>query len=376
MRVVYLADAPYVHTRRWVEHFARLGWDAHVLSFRPAEIEGARVHYIGGLEEIGRARYLAHARRVRRLVRELQPDLVHAMHLTSYGFLAAYAGVRPLLSSVWGTDILEAPRWSPLHYVVTRYALSRADHVTATGLRLATATLRYTPPSKPVTVVPFGVDLARFRPAVRNGSRPDDIVVGAAVRLSPEKGLDTLLRAVAELVRQGLPIRVVLAGDGPRRRPLEGQARRLGIAGRIDFRGEVAHDQIPAVLSELDIFAMPSRAEGFGVAALEAQAMELPVVASRVHGIPDVVVDGETGLLVPPGNVEALAAAIERLARDAGLRRKMGRAGRSFVEERYRWEDNAAQMERLYGDLVAFTQAGSHATVPKTQDRPSLGPDA
>ena len=108
MRVVYLADAPYIHTRRWVRHFVERGWDAHVVSFRPAEIEGATTHYVEGLERIGKARYLVHARRVSALVRELRPDLLHALHLTSYGFLAGLSGVQPSIVSVWGTDVLEA----------------------------------------------------------------------------------------------------------------------------------------------------------------------------------------------------------------------------------------------------------------------------
>jgi glycosyltransferase involved in cell wall biosynthesis len=367
MRVVYLADAPYVHTRRWVEHFASAGWETDVVSFRPAEIEGARVHYVGGFERLGRLRYLLHARRVARLVRELRPDLVHALHLTSYGFLAALSGVRPTLTSVWGTDVLEAPRWSPFHHFLTRYALAKADHITATGLRLASVTLRYAPRSKPVTVVPYGVDLTRFQPTARDGARPSDVVLGAVARLSPEKGLDVLLTAAARLIDGGMPLRVVLAGEGPRRGRLTRLAERLGIAGRVDFRGEVPHEQVPEVLAELDIFAMPSRAEGFGVAALEAQAMELPVVASRVHGIPDVVEDGGTGLLVPPDDEEALADAIRRLADDARLRAAMGKAGRAFVQRRYRWQANAGQMERLYGHLVeAFTESDRRATVAKS----------
>lgn len=363
MRVVYLADAPYVHTRRWVEHFARSGWEAHVISFRPAEIAGARVHYVDGLERIGRLRYLVHAPRVRGLVRSLEPDLVHALHLTSYGFLAALSGARPVLTSVWGTDILEAPRWTPLHNWITRYALARADHVTATGMRLAAATLRYAPKSTPVTVVPYGVDLTRFTPHERRDDRPE-VVVGAVARLSREKGLDVLLRAVAH-IGERVPLRVVLAGDGPERAKLERLAGELDLTGRVEFRGEVTHETVPDVLAGLDIFAMPSRAEGFGVAALEAQAMGLPVVGSRVHGIPDTVDDGRTGLLVPPNDVEALAGAIERLATDAGLRRSLGGAGRAFVEARYRWQENAAQMERLYQHLVgSFTQGSLRATVP------------
>ena len=107
------------------------------------------------------------------------------------------------------------------------------------------------------------------------------------------------------------------------------------------------------MLQSFDIFAMPSTWEGFGVSALEASAMELPVVASDVHGIPDVVVHGETGILTPPRDVEAIAGAIARLIADAQLRQTMGAAGRAFVERHYRWQDNAALMERLYDEMTA-----------------------
>lgn len=356
MRVCYLADAPYIHTRRWVQHFAARGWDAHVVSFRPAEIPGARVHYIGGLEHIGKVRYLAQAPRVRWLVRRLRPDLVHALHLTSYGFLAAVAGARPNLVSVWGTDVLEAPRLSPLHLAITRFALGRADAVTATGLHLAQETLRYLPQQRPVTVVPYGVDIAQFSPA-ENGRRPGPLIVGSVGRLAPEKGLHFLLEAARRLLGEGLDLRIVLAGDGPERRRLE-QAATGPLAGRVEFLGETAHEQVPSVLRQLDIFVMPSTWEGFGVAAVEAAACGLPVVASAVHGIPDVVVHGGTGLLVPPRDIGALAAAIRRLAKDDALRRQLGAAGRAFVAAHYRWEDNAGQMERLYDDLLTRGRLG------------------
>lgn len=353
MRVVYLADAPYIHTRRWVRHFARLGWDAHVISFRPAEIEGATVHYVGGFEAMGKARYVVHARRVRTLIESLRPDLLHALHLTSYGFLAGLSGYQPSIVSVWGTDVLEAPTVTPLHRWITRQALARAGAITATGLRLAEATLPYTPEGKPVTVIPYGVDLDRFTPAARGDPGAHaHVTIGAASRLSPEKGFEHLLRAVAMLRDRGIAIDVLLAGDGPSRVALERLADELGLRERVEFLGEVAHDHVAAVLRRLDIFAMPSTWEGFGVSALEASAMELPAVASDIHGIPDVVLDGETGLLAPPADAGALAVAIERLAGDPALRRAMGVAGRAYVQRAYRWQDNAALMERLYEDMT------------------------
>jgi glycosyltransferase involved in cell wall biosynthesis len=168
-------DAPYIHTRRVVEHFAGLGHDCEVVSFRPAQIEGARVTYVDGFERLGKVRYLVHARRVSRLVRERAPDLLHALHLTSYGFLGALSGYHPYIVSVWGTDILEAPRLSPFHHWLTRYALRHADEITATGQNLAGETARYAPAGKSVHSIPYGVDLDVFRPE----PRPErDAVVG------------------------------------------------------------------------------------------------------------------------------------------------------------------------------------------------------
>jgi glycosyltransferase involved in cell wall biosynthesis len=114
------------------------------------------------------------------------------------------------------------------------------------------------------------------------------------------------------------------------------------------------------MLRRMDIFAIPSTWEGFGVAALEASAMGLPVVGSNIHGLPDVVLDGETGVLVPAGDTSKLADAIARLAEDSGLGARMGEAGRAFVVEEYRWEDNARLMETLYDQLtVAATGSRS-----------------
>jgi glycosyltransferase involved in cell wall biosynthesis len=211
-----------------------------------------------------------------------------------------------------------------------------------------------------VSVIPYGIDLGQFDPASHpRAQRPSDarLVVGTMSRLSPEKGLEYLLRATALLRDRGTDVDVVVAGEGPSRDELKALATALKLDERVTFPGEVRHEDVPGVLAGLDIFAMPSTWEGFGVSALEASAMKLPVVASDIHGIPDVVIDGETGLLVPPADPAALADAIERLARDEGLRKRMGEAGRAYVAREYRWEDNARLMEALYDEMTASFEA-------------------
>lgn len=351
MKVVYLADAPYIHTKRWIDYSVAKGIECEVISFRPAEIEGARVHYVDGAEGLGKARYLLHARRVKKLVHSLQPDIVHALHLTSYGFLAALADAHPLVISVWGTDVLEAPNLTPFHRWLTRYALSHADVITATGLHLATATTPFAPRDVPITVVPYGVDLKAFKPKKRRPRKK--VVIGAVSRLSVEKGVEHLVEAFALLRhRYGARVELQIAGDGPEEASLRALSKKLGVEDGIDFRGWVEHDALPEFLQGLDIFALPSTYEGFGVAAVEASAMALPVVATNVHGIPDVVMDGQTGLLVPPKDPEAMAAALGKLVEDVDMRHTLGEAGREFVASQYDWQQNTAQMDTIYENVL------------------------
>lgn len=351
MKVVYLADAPYIHTKRWIDHSVAAGIDTEVISFRSAEIDGARVHYIDGAERLGKGRYLLHARRVKHLIQSLEPDIVHALHLTSYGFLAALADVHPLVISVWGTDVLEAPNLTPFHRWLTRFSLAKADVLTATGLHLATATTAFTEQSKPVTVVPYGVDLTQFKPRKRRPRKK--VVIGAVSRLSIEKGMSYLVEAFA-LVRQryGKQVTLRIAGDGPEEDALKALAAKLEVDDGIEFLGWVDHAELPALLQDFDIFALPSTYEGFGVAAAEASAIALPVMATNVHGIPDVVLDGRTGILTPPADPSAFAAALARLIEDVDLRHQLGEAGREYVASQYDWQQNTLQMDAIYARLL------------------------
>src|SRR5262249_13520238 len=172
-------------------------------------------------------------------------------------------------------------------------------------------------------------------PAAREsfGFSADDVVFTCVARFAPQKAHGVLLRALA-----GSPPRVklLLVGDDPfgdGRRRAEAEARELGLEGRAVFAG-IRRD-VPAILSMSDAFVMASLWEGLGLVFVEARAAGLPVVARRVSAVPEVVIDGETGLLAPPGEPAALAAALERLAGDPELRRRLGLAGRARVRERF-----------------------------------------
>jgi glycogen(starch) synthase len=173
-------------------------------------------------------------------------------------------------------------------------------------------------------------------------------------RVVPEKGFDVALDALAR-VRERVPgVRLVVAGDGPERAPLEARARDLGLAGAVQFRGWVAPEDVPALVNEATVVAMPSRwQEAFGLVAVEAALMERPVVATRVGGLTEAVLDGETGIVVPSEDVPAFAGALLELLRDPDRAAAMGRAGRARARRYFDHDDHVSAYEEIYQRLAS-----------------------
>ena len=192
-----------------------------------------------------------------------------------------------------------------------------------------------------VSFIGNGIDIDRFRP-VYNSDGPAMTVA----RLSPEKDVETLLKATALVLRDDPAFRLEIAGDGVCMASLRQTATQLRLGGTVTFLGQVR--DVPNLLARAGLFVLPSLTEGISLTLLEAMASGLAVAATRVGGNPEVVADGETGLLVPPADPPALAAALLRLRRDPALRRRMGEAGRRRVEMHFAIRTMVAAYEALY----------------------------
>jgi glycosyltransferase involved in cell wall biosynthesis len=247
-------------------------------------------------------------------------DLVHA-HWLPAGAVAATTG-KPFVVQLWGTDVALARRAPALARAVLRRARLAicASHELADAARGLGA--------RKVRVIPSGVDVPA---AVGEPDDPPHVLY--AGRLSPEKGVSELAAAA-----DGLPL--VVAGDGPLRDRLP------------QALGWVPHDELLRLYERASVVVCPSHREGYGIACAEAMAHGRPVVASAVGGLRDLVVDGETGLLVSPGDVAALRAALERLLGDAGLRRRLGEGGRARIREHFSWERAVSLTVTAYRDAL------------------------
>ena len=200
--------------------------------------------------------------------------------------------------------------------------------------------------SKPLVVYP-GVAI---HPRT-GGSTTGRFTIGVAARLAPVKGISFLIGAVSQL-REKIPhLRLVIAGDGPERPKLETQVRASGLEKAVTFSGWI--DDVASQLSNWDLYVQPSLAEGLGISVLEAMAAGIPIVASDVGGLKEVIDDGATGFLVPPRDIGALAERIDQLASDASLRAGMGDAARAHVIEQFNLERESQAIRAAYEKLLA-----------------------
>jgi glycosyltransferase involved in cell wall biosynthesis len=199
-----------------------------------------------------------------------------------------------------------------------------------------------------------GVDIEAFRPAAERAGDVRSLEILTVGRVVPVKGQSLLVEAVAELRRRGIDARLTIVGDGPQLADLRALAARLGVGDHVDFAGPVGQHEIAAHYARADVFALPSFAEGLPVVLMEAMASGLPVVASRITGVPELVEEGVSGLLVAPGRGDELTDALERVLREPPQARwAMGSAGREKVVREFDVERCAGLLMTVFEERIA-----------------------
>ncbi len=305
---------------------------------------------------------LAARRALKRHLKSARPDVVNAHWLVPNGVAAATATKGPLVMSLHGTDVYMAERqWLRLP---VRFALGRTGALTGSSQDLVNRTLKIRETAN-ARFIPYGVDPDRF-----DGQSPEaaklrerlevadgQLMILAVGRMVLKKGFDVLLNALSNVRSERWT--AVLAGEGDCLEDLKAQAAQLGIGDRVRFPGGVQHDELNAYYTAADIFTMPSvtdpvgNVDGLPNVVMEAMASATAIVGSRIGGIPEVVLDGETGLLAPEKDAAALTAAFERLLESAQERKTLGANARAKVLAELTWTHVAARYRQAYVDAGA-----------------------
>jgi glycosyltransferase involved in cell wall biosynthesis len=297
-------------------------------------------------------------RRLSARLRAARADLVHThlLHADLYGIPAARRAGAPYIVSSRHND--DRFRYTLPVRLVNRWLWQRTD----AGIAISEAIRQFSikvegAPANRIHTIHYGLDPDTITapPDARNALRtalkiPGDApVVGSVCRLTGQKGLMYGIRGFARIADQEPGAHYVIAGDGPLRQALEAEAQGLGLGGRVHFLGW--RDDAHAILAALDVLLAPSLWEGFGLVLLEAMALSVPIIAARVSAIPEVVVDGESGWLVPPRDADAVAAALSDALTDPAARCERGANGRQRVEKHFSTEKMVESTLAVYRRL-------------------------
>jgi len=389
LRICVVGDPDGAHTHRWVRWFVERGHEVHVVSFYPPRRPppGVTVHPLAGGSAstalpggpAGRAGWRPAARRLAeaaapslwrlvngfryqrrglgRVIESVEPDVIHAHYVVEHGFYAALAGRRPLVMTAWGSDVLVAPRRSPLTQAIARYALRRADLVTSNNEYMARRLAELGAPADRVVVVVLGADAFFLEaPEASVNLRPDGetppTIISVRSLDSRLYNVDIIVRAMA-LVRKRVPAaRLLVAGEGRLRAGLERLALRLDLQGVVAFLGHLDREALRDALASSHVYVSVPRSDATAVSTLEAMAVGCFPIVSDLPSQEELVQDGENGFRVPVGDAATLAERIVEALQRPDLRRRALEPNRDLVRRRGLLEENMARLEELYRGLA------------------------
>ncbi len=345
---------------------ARRGHDVHFITYaNPIRLDTSvdRIHY----HEVEVATYplfqyppytLALASRMAEVAERYALDILHVHYAIPHSISAYLAravlasrGIAiPIATTLHGTDITLVGTDRSYH-LITKFAIEQSDGITAVSRNLSDRMKEVFGIEKPVRVIYNSVNLEQY--TIRPHRNPEPLLVHVS-NFRPVKRIHDCVRVLAAL-RKHMPARLKMVGDGPDRGSAERLAQELGVAKYVEFPGKCS--SIARTIAEADLLLLPSELESFGLVALEAMASGVPVVATNVGGIPEVITHGEDGFLCEVGDIEAMAERAREILTDAPLRERFVRSGRHTAETRFSTQTIIPQYEAFYEELV---RGGAH----------------
>lgn len=341
MHVALLSAANSVHTQKIANALCERGYRVTLFSLpNHADQDNAydKSIQIKYLHTPGIKGYIFNAGELRRLLLQDDIDILNAHYASGYGTLAGGIGFRPYVLSVWGSDVYDFPYEGWIKRALLKRNLRKADLLLSTSQCMAGQTEKFVR-DKEIIVTPFGVDTTIFAPL--DASTHEEIRIGFIKGVSEKYGIEYLIRAFGKAIRACVnqKLHLYVYGDGNQMEAMESLVDELKITANVTFYGRIPHTAVPSALNKMDIFCVPSTldSESFGVSAVEAMACGIPCITSDVAGLSEVMVNGETGYIVPRKDVDALADKIIELVMNPQMRTIMGKNGRKRVMQYYEW---------------------------------------
>jgi glycosyltransferase involved in cell wall biosynthesis len=381
-RILYFTRDYTTHDRRFLsalartEHlvyYLRLERRGHTLEDRPLPPEVQNVSWAGGQRSFHPRDLIRLLKDLKRVIRTIQPDLVHSGPLQSCGLLAALAGFHPLVSMSWGYDLLVDADRNPFNRWATRFTLRHSDVMVGDCNTIRQRAITFGMPDDAIITFPWGIDLGHFsqddgrrttedgRPRMDDGRWTTDgghttsetFTLLSTRGWEPIYGVDIIAKAFVMAAQkagsEGFPqLRLVMLGDGSQAGLLRQILLEGGVLDQVSFPGQVSYDELPGYYCSADLYLSASHSDGTSISLLEAMACGKPALVSDIPGNREWVTPGENGWWFPDGSADALAEAIFKAATQRSRLPEMGQSARCTAEHRADWEKNFPELLNAY----------------------------
>lgn len=353
MKICFLAPANNYHIKKWCEYFVKKGHQVEVISFTKSKINGVKVHYINtGVKvtdtNLKKIKYLLKCNQIKKIINEMNPDIINAHYATSYGMVAALTVPKKFICSVWGTDIYVFPKKNFIYKSYLKFILKRAKCIFSTSNAMAIEVNKYT--KKEVYITPFGVKMDLFNPNKKVHKDNEEFIVGTAKPLEVKYGINYIIEAISIInkKRPDINLKLKIAGQGSK----EEEYKKLAIEKKInvEWLGFISQEKVAYELANMNVAIFPSinDSESFGVAVIEAQACGIPVIVSNTSGLKETTIPNETSIIVEKEDTLNLANAIIELYDNPEKRKQMGVNGRKYVLNKYEYNNCFNNIEKQF----------------------------
>lgn len=360
MKILILSDANSIHTQKWALSLSERGIKIKLFSLFKARPEIFQKYKSVNIEvvspnlklkfknlrhpNLSKLKYLTSLKFLNREIDIYNPDVVHAHYASSYGLLGHLSKRKPLIVSVWGSDVYDFPSKNIINKFLMKQIITKSNIICSTSKAMKDLIekdyRRYD-----VKVIPFGVDVKKFR---ANKSF-NHFTVGTIKSIEDHNGIDCLIDAAKIVLRDYKKnMKFLIVGKGSLLQEMKQRVEKYKIKEHFNFAGFVDHEKIVDYYNEISIFIAVSTRESFGVSILEAAACGIPSITSNIGGLTEVNLHNETGFVINPNDSIKLAESIVRLFENSELRQNFGINGRKRVMEKFNWENNVNEMIQIY----------------------------
>lgn len=365
LKIILLSDCNSIHTQRWAISLSKKKVNITIFSFfEPYEDNKAiykkfKINIVSpnlakkinnlSYPSLSKIRYLQSIFLLKKTIKNLKPDIIHAHYASSYGFIALLSGFKPFVTSAWGSDIYLFPKRNFVNFFIMKKIINKSHKVFSTSNAMKNEIVENFKRDD-IQVIPFGIDIDLFKPSK---TKTEKFVVGTIKSIEKHNGIDCFLEAVEMIIhKHNKNIEFIIVGKGTEQKLMEKKAFDLKIGNNVNFLGFVPHHKTIDYFNELSIFVAVSTRESFGVSVLEAAACEIPSITSNIGGLVEVNKNGETGLIINPNNPKELAEAIIKLYENNKLRKILGRQARERVIKYFNWENNVIHQLDIYRKIA------------------------